>query len=438
MRTIVAALAFALLPGQAGMPPVDRLTQTLAVTQAAEVTVTIRAACARCSWGAAGREAVALRLSVDGRYSQHLMLVRGEDAADYDVSLGTLAAGRHQLTIERDPDLSAAGAGPATIEVRRRSEIFVSAGNDHAAASMSPILYARPNTIGRFTDVPLLMWYESERTALGRRIRYSVVFSNEDGGTATDRLMATWGRTTDIEFVYGVELDADGRVAREEFQGTGHEVPPFHGQHEGHHPLLWVSTDNNMVSESGPTQIRYAPALEHVELPDVSREIVMDRHPWTYTVAALEMSREGKIVEDAKPGSGVIPDPRRFVHVEACAELENASLAFAVRAADATGAVRWYESDRGVPEFRIVRTGCFRGAVPLPASAGPPDAIRFRGYSRRPKDAPEARGSIVLTRVNKVFGLGSQFQPNDSWFSWRGPATLRLDGEALELPFRAP
>ena len=43
--------------------------------------------------------------------------------------------------------------------------------------------------------------------AAGTRLRYSVVFSNEDGGTPADRLLATWGRLTDIEYVYGVELD---------------------------------------------------------------------------------------------------------------------------------------------------------------------------------------------------------------------------------------
>jgi hypothetical protein len=30
---------------------------------------------------------------------------------------------------------------------------------------MAPILYARPNTVGKFTDLPLLMWYESCRRA---------------------------------------------------------------------------------------------------------------------------------------------------------------------------------------------------------------------------------------------------------------------------------
>src|SRR5438093_1509493 len=110
------------------------------------------------------------------------------------------------------------------------------------------------------TDLPLVAWYEIVPTPRGRQFRYSVIFSNEDGGTATDRLMATWGRTTDIEFVYGVEVGGDGRILAEQFQGPGHEVPPFKGRHEARHPLLGVSTDNNMVSESGPTRVRYAPA----------------------------------------------------------------------------------------------------------------------------------------------------------------------------------
>src|SRR6185369_6260887 len=100
-----------------------------------------------------------------------------------------------------------------------------------------------------FTDPPVFMWYETERTPGSTWYRYSVIFSNEDGGTQTDRLMATWGRTTDIEFVYGVEVDETDRILAEEFQGPGHEVPAFKGTHEGRHPRLWVSTDNNMVSE---------------------------------------------------------------------------------------------------------------------------------------------------------------------------------------------
>ena len=407
----------------------ENLTQSFDVAQAGEVVATVRARCAGCAWGEAGRESVALRVLVDGRYSQHILLVRGGAMADYPVTLGALSAGPHMITIDRDPRLSAAAAGPASIErvdvrvlAADRSDAFV-------AQAMAPILHARPNTIGKFTDVPVLLWYEIVPTGRGRQFRYSVIFTNEDGGTATDRLMATWGRTTDIEFVYGVELDAKGATLAEEFQGPGHEVPPFMGRHEGRHPLLWVSTDNNMVSESGPTSVRYAPAPERFDLRDVSREVVMDRHAWTYTIAAEEMRREGKIVESARAGSGTIPDLRRFVFVEACTDLENAAVAFAVRAADG-GSARWYESDRGLREFRIVRSGCFRGAVPVPATAGAPDAVRFRAYSLPPKEGQPAKpGSVRLTRVNRIFTLGDDYLPRPSTYSWTGSLVLPIDGE---------
>jgi hypothetical protein len=305
------------------------------------------------------------------------------------------------------------------------------------AQSMAPVLYARPNTVGRFTDMPVFMWYEIVPVPQGRQFRYSVIFTNEDGGTATDRLMATWGRTTDVEFVYGVTLNRQGRIVAEEFQGPGHEVPAFRGKHEGTHPLLWVSTDNNMVSESGPTDIRYAPAPQFFDLTNASREVVMDAHPWLYALAAQEMVREKKLSEDAAAGSGVIPDPRRFAFVEACTDLQNAAVAFSVHATDASGTARWFDADRGRPEFRIVRTGCFRGGVPLPRGAGQPDAIRFKAYSLPPKanaPAPTGPTSVVLTRVNRVFTIKDDYEPNGSSFTWTGSVPLATDGAWHELP----
>jgi hypothetical protein len=429
--TIAMALASYLF---GGAPALDFFSQSFDVGRQSEVIVTVRAACAPCAWGDAGQEAAALRVSVDGKYSQHLLLTRGEAPADYRLTLGALTQGRHTLTVDRDRELSASGAGPAAIERVEIKMLVRAMGDDWLAQSMAPILHARPNTVGKFTDVPILAWYEIVPTARGRQFRYSIIFTNEDGGTATDRLMATWGRTTDIEFVYGVEIDASGRVLAEEFQGPGHEVPAFKGSHEAVHPVLFVSTDNNMVSESGPPTPRYAPAPERIDLAGVSREVVMDRHPWSYAVTAEEMQREGKIVEGARAGSGKIPDVRRFAFVEACTDLENAAVAFSVRARDG-GVERWYDSDRGVAEFRIVRTGCFRGAVPLPRTAGTPDAVRFRAFSPLPQKGkpPPPPGSVRLTRVNQMFTLADDYLPRASTFSWTGSLVLPLDGEWREI-----
>jgi len=94
------------------------------------------------------------------------------------------------------------------------------------------------------------------------------------------------------------------------------------------------------------------------------------------------------------------------------------------------GAPRWYDSDRGLREFRVVRSGCFRGAVPVPATAGAPDAVRFRAYSLPPKEGQTAGpASVRLTRVNRVFVLGDDYAPRPSTYSWIGSVVLPVDGD---------
>lgn len=417
-----------------GPVPVDHVFR---VPAAGEGVAVIHASCERCDWGVEGREAAALKILVDGKYSQHLLLTRGAKDADYHVSLGPVSPGDHRIRIEADPALSSAQAGPAAVS-KVDIVVLTPAGDDFVAQSMAPIVYARPDTVGRFTDVPVFMWYEIVPVPEGRQFRYSVIFTNEDGGTTTDRLMATWGRTTDLEFIYGVTLNGN-RVVAEAFQGKDHVVTPFRGQREGSHPLQWVSTDNNMVSEAGPTDVRFAPAPQRFDLTNQSREVVMDAHPWIYSVAAKEMVREKKFVDDAVAGSGRIPDARRFVFVEACTDLQNAAVAFSVRAPDASGTPRWFDVDRGIPQFRVVRTGCFRGGVPLPAGAGQPDAIRFKAYTLPPRanaPAPAGPATVVLTRVNGVFATGENYEPRKIPVGWTGRVPLVVNGEWHELPIR--
>ena len=437
LAVFVTSLVATFLPA----PGSDRFTRSFAIDRPGEVRAVVRAGCARCDWGVSGREAAALRVMVDGKYSQHILLARGESPADYLITLGWFAPGVHRLAIERDGKLSAARTGRASIDVPTIDAIAQGDSDDFIAQSMAPVLHARPNTVGRFTDLPLFMWYEIVATPRGRQFRYSVIFSNEDGGTPADRLMATWGRTTDIEFVYGVELDAQHRVLAEEYQGPGHEVPAFTGRHEAHHPLQWVATDNNMVSESGQAQVRYAPAPVRFDLREVSREAVMDAHPWLYAVMAKELAREDKIVTNAPPGNGTIPDPRRFVYIEACGEVGNAALAFAV----AVRRVRlqpdrdeWIPSDRGVEKYRIVRDGCVRAAIPLPDGVRAADlcAVRAMAFERPPGDGQAAAPAspIRLTRINNVFMLDDQYVPGSALFRWTGNATIRAGGAPFEAP----
>jgi hypothetical protein len=407
------------------------------VERPSEAVVTLTAGCERCDWAQPGREAAALVLSVDGKYSQHLILSRGEAPAGYRVSLGGLAAGPHRLQIRLDRGASAKHAGRVTLQAARFA-LVPEDSSDHAMLAFAPILHARPDTLERFTDLPLLMWCERETIPGGVRLRYSVIFSNEDGGTPIDRLMATWGRATDIEYVYSVELDDAGKLVGEEFQGKDHKLLPFRGPHEGTHPREWVVTDNNMVGDRGDTTRRYAPAPEPFDLTDVSREALMDAHPWTYRVSAQEARREGRVAEDARPGTGKIPDPRRFVTLEACGEVQDAALAFALGAAGPGGETRWYESDGGLPTFRVARSGCFRSAVALPpGEAGRLVALRLRAHTRLPQEGepplPPGTGRARLTRINRLFLLGEDDEPAENLFAWAGEAALVADGPPLEL-----
>jgi len=454
MPALLTALAMAWLAGGTPAQTGDRIGRDFVAAEAGEAFVAVRASCGGCDWGEAGREAAVLRVSLDGTYSQHLVLARGDALAEYRLALGPVAKGRHVLIFDRDKALSAPRSGAVTVDLPRTGVTIVGAGSaEHVALSMTPIVYARPNTVGKFTDIPLLMWYEVEPTSRGRQYRYSVIFSNEDGGTQTDRLMATWGRTTDIEFVYGVEVDRSGRVLAEEFQGPGHEVPAFKGRHEGRHPLLWVSTDNNMVSESGPTDVRYAPMAVKFDLTSQSREAVMDANPWTYAIASVEMRREGKIVDDAPPGNNSISDPRRFVYVDGCATTGNAALALSIGSVrpttgsvrPVTGSVRlqpdqelaWTSSDRGLHQYRVARDGCFQIATPLPAGTKPADirALRVMAFERAPEKgaAPVAPTPVVVTRINKVFMLDEHYLPGASILTWQGSAAIRAGGEPLEV-----
>jgi hypothetical protein len=307
--------------------------------------------------------------------------------------------------------------------------------------------------MGRFTDVPLLMWVESDALAGGGlRLRYSVVFSNEDGGTPPDRLMATWGRLTDIEFVYGVELDATGRRTAASYQGPEHRVRPFGGVHADEHPLLHVVTDNNMVSDRGRETLRFALVPRAVDLAGKSREAVMDAEAWTYAVSVREARREGRIDEGARPGSEKLPDPRRFATIEACADTEDATVSFGLAVRTGGGGARWFWSDGGRPRFRIGRratefpNGCFRGAVALPRGTTATDvvAVRFRAFTRiagkGEPQVPRGSGRATVTRVNRLFLLGADDEPAPGFFAWQGGLPLVPEGPPAELaiPSSAP
>lgn len=404
---------------------------------AGESVATIAAGCAHCDWSAEGREAVLLRVTVDGKYSQHVALTRGESVADYRIVLGPVSAGEHHVAIARDGALSALQAGAVTYGALT-VDVIQPRAPEYAWLSRAPILRARPGTVEKFSDFPLVMYAERHVNGeSGSRyaLQYTVIFTNEDGGTPTDRLMATWGRTTDIEFIYGV---TEGMPAREEIQAEGHKWIEFKGPREGAHPVLWVSTQNNMVADHGPDDaIRFAPAPQLVSLTGTSREKVMDENPWMYAVTSAEMVREHRVDPMAAPGSGKIVDPRRYVTVEACGQVKDATLAFDIGVRSGDGAIMWLPTDTD-PRFRIARGGCFRGGSPAPAAVPSLEVagLRIRAYNRARREGEESppAGSVVLEAVTKVFALDKAFAPGVQPVTWKGSLVVKTDGAPVHIP----
>ena len=437
--SLLAMLAAPAAAGFQSLPPPPLREETFTMKTGGEAVGTITASCRACDWGAKGREAAVLILTVDGEYSQHLVLTRGATAAPYDVMLGSLAAGDHRLRITLDPARSAPSAGAATIS-HVIVKAFAAGTPEHAWLARAPMIYARPGTIEQFSDLPLLMWVERTSSAAGRGYDYSVIFTHEDGGTPTDRLMATWGRTTDIELIYSADLSVAPEAGGGTYQGKDHEVLPFRGRIIGTHPLLWVSTTNNMVSDQGTGTARFAPAPRLFPLVDVSREAVMDAQPWTYGVMAAELAREGRIREDAQPGSAQVPDPRRFAYLEGCADMKDATFAFDIAVTSAAGALQWHPTDRGEPRFRLARTGCFRAALPLPRGtvASQIRGVRLRAYTRPPRQEeaplPAGSGRVTLHRINTVFMLDEKYVPGLAALTWTGRVEAQGDGEAAIVP----
>lgn len=429
MTSLALVLALAL---QSPSNPIER---PFTVPTAGEVVVTITASCSPCDWRVEGGEAALLEIRVDGQYSQHLALMHGPARTVYTVLLGPLTAGTHRLWMAHDAKRSAAHAGPAVVHgVQFRT--FSEGTPGYAVLSRAPILRARPGTVEKFSDFPLVMYAEQNvagESGSHYSLQYTVIFTNEDGGTPTDRLMATWGRTTDIEFIYGL-TDPGGR---EEIQAEGHKWIVFDGPRVGRHPVLWVSTLNNMVADHGPEDaIRFTFVPQLVSLAGTSREKVMDDNPWMYAVTSAEMVREHRVDPGAAPGSGTIVDPRRYVTLEACGTVKDATLAFDVGVARG-GEVAWLPTDTDA-KFRIARGGCFRGGTPLPAgmTAASVTGLRIRAYNRAPREGETTApaGAVTLTAVTRVFMLNKDFVPPALPITWKGSLPVPTSGEPVTIP----
>jgi len=377
------------------------LTQKFSVAETGEVQLTMKAAALGCDWERAEAEAAVVSLTVDGQRNQELVLYRGDELAEYDVFLGKLSAGEHTLQVLYRPDLSAQESkgvriGMAKTTLRNATE------RERLVWGFAPLLYGRPEN--NRSDVPLLCYAEVGETTDEWKIVYTLIWSNEDGGTNTPSLLARWGRTTDIEWLYAVTIaKTTGKVVKETYQGAFHRTMDFAGERRDNHPILRTVTNNNMVSDTGESPLLFAVApLRLLNSTQEPREAIMDSAPWTYTIAAKEMIREKKWESPASADTREPSDIRNYLHITYQAEVAKARLAIGVHLTNGKA----YFSDHGAPENAIDRSGWIRTTVELPPGTTAADIADIAPVRRD----TNTEGKAVVTSL-RAFFLDAQYHP---------------------------
>lgn len=392
---------------------------------AGEAVATLRASAPGADWSRRGSEGACVSLHLDGIYRSDIVLFRGETSFGYETLLGPIAAGKHKLVVYQELGKSATGARQVRLDdVAVRT--YRTGDPLYAVMAHAPILYGRDDA--RSSDTPLLSYHEITRNGTNTTIQYTYIFSNEDGGTAADALMARWGRLTDIEYVYRVTLDTGGQILRAEYQDKDHNAATYLGAREGLHPLLKVVTKNNLFGEEGTSAYRFVLAPVQT-LKEGSREELMDLNPWTYLVMAQEWEREAQewTEKTASPQTRAVSDPRNYLYVEfrsrlAAAGVCDSKLAIQVKL---RGADTVYSSDHQVDSLRIQSEGWRRGTVELPpgTTGAQVESLTFATYAG--KNQPGC--ALVLTDVRKAFFLDHGYVPGANVITWQGEQTLRPD-----------
>ena len=123
-------------------------------------------ACGRCAWDTEGREAVTL--TICGRRPLLAALCRW-CAAGAPTTASCSAAPTRDATPSASKSTARRRRPGCSATAPRRATTDGHAGVPGCAPitlalALAPFVYARPNTVGRFTDVPVFMWYEREPT----------------------------------------------------------------------------------------------------------------------------------------------------------------------------------------------------------------------------------------------------------------------------------
>jgi CheY-like chemotaxis protein len=346
---------------------------------------------------------------VDQRAQQQIMLYAGENKFTYNAFLGSLSAGEHYVDV-RGPGVEFLGAR------------FHEDSTDVVANA--PVLFARANTVAKPSDIPLIVYCERLSENGTSFLQYTVIFSNEDGGTSTRALMARWGRTTDVEYVYRA---FPGRAT---IQAKDHKEVEFRGHRAGSHPLLMPITDNNMIGEADASiPIRYQITPILVDLAGHSREEVIDEHPIAYEVMTQELRREAKLRPFGVVDGEKVSDPINYLYFEMKLAKRESFVATLVHL---KGDPHWYSSHLGHADFAIrtwtrgaaeSASGFVRTTVELPPGTRP-DQISEIGFECIVGEKAASDSACRIEAVTKCFFLDRDYRPGSNVWTLTAPQEI--------------
>ena len=367
------------------------------------------------NWSQGYAESATLVVAVDGdwiNYNHDIVLYAGQEQHLHLTSLGPISEGEHNIQFKFDDEKSTISAQLIAIESIELTDIS-SIDIDEDALTHSPILYGRDLLSWNesiHTDVPLIMWHDINQEGTNKRITYSIIFSNEDSrvGVGLSDLMFSYGRTTDIEWIYEVLLSGDGDILSEIFQGASHITTDFQGNKIGRHPILKNATLNCNFTDMGTSDYKFFLSPIYTADDGYTQQILMDENPWIYRIMAEELINEDRYEEPGNPESVLISDVRNYIYIEYVGSVsgENITLELAAKFIANCGN---FVHHHNYPEFSYGYSGgIHRTSIELPENFNPSELHNIGFIS-----LGNSTYSLSINDISRLFYLDENYMPTD-------------------------
>jgi hypothetical protein len=375
-------------------------------------------------WGKKNAESATMSVYIDGKYQQDVVLWGGNKPSPYALGLGNLPAGDHTVTLRYASEKSRPGARGVTVSAGTATHITYATPQAQWAAENSPYIMGRHGGLqNTYTDTPLALMHRFEKLPDGStKILYTCAYSNEDSGNGSNPALeqARWGRLTDLETLYSVTVDPQGKVLARTVEGIGHVWKDFAGKLDGTHGIIRTASDNNNATDDNRGVLRFQLPPDYEVTPSAPQEDIMRQNPRFFEAETKELQREGKI--DPR-GVGTSPaenqrdqtlgmftawgignqqkmaDPRDYLYVQFKAQGASTD-PFVVRVVLKDGKTSLAED--GHLSAAIARDGWSQTSVRLPPGTKVSDVARVEYVSK---------GSSHVEALGHTFMLDEAFQP---------------------------